>query len=86
MMLTLFFTLVYFNKRKLMLIKLGTNDVNMTMSWRYCFLHFNVFGCFSLEETENLLNVWCKIKIYLTLDHRNHILTRGYATCENIAF
>ena len=42
----------------------------MMTSWRYCFPRYNVFGCFSLKETENLLNNWCKIKIYFTRDHR----------------
>jgi len=51
-------------------MKLGKNNVIMTTSWRYCFPRFKVLGCFSLKETENLLNVWCKIKIYCTRDHR----------------
>ena len=55
MTLTLFCTPAYFNKRNLTFIKLGTNDVNMTTSWRYYFPRFKVFGCFSLKETENLI-------------------------------
>jgi len=31
---------------------------------------YNVFGCCSLKETENLLIIWCKIEIYFTRDHR----------------
>jgi len=46
--------------------KLGTNDVNMMRSWCYCFPRYNVFGYFSIKETEKLLNIWCKIKIYFT--------------------
>ena len=42
-------------------ITLGTNDVNMMTLWCYCFPRYNVFGCFSLKETENLLNIWCKL-------------------------
>jgi len=68
--LTLFCTPVYLNKHNVTFIKLGTNDVNVMTSWRYCFPRYNVFGCFSLKETENLLNIWCKIKIYFTRDHR----------------
>jgi len=68
--LTLFCTPVHPNKHILTFIKLGTNDVNMMTSRRYCFPRYNVFGCFSLKETENLLSIWCKIKIYFTRDHR----------------
>jgi len=60
-------------------LKLGTKDFNMMMSLCYCFPGYNVFRCFSLKERGNLLNVWCKIKIYFIRDHRN-------ATHENIAF
>jgi len=31
-------------------LKLGTNDVNIMTSWRYCFPRYNVFGCFSLKK------------------------------------
>ena len=67
MTLTLFCTPVHLNKRNITLIKLGTNDVNMMMSWRYCFPRYNVFDCFSLKETEKLLNCWCKIKNILCI-------------------
>ena len=70
MSLTLFCTPAYFNKHNVTFIKLGTNVVNMMTSWCYCFLRFNNFGCFSLKETEHLLNIWCKINIYFTRDHR----------------
>ena len=73
MTLTLFCTPAHFIKHKV--YKAGKKDVNMMMSWCYCFLRYNVFGCFSLKETEHLLNIWCKIKIYVTrLYHKkNHI-------------
>ena len=74
--LTSFCTPAYFNKRNLTFIKMGTNDINMTMSWRYCFLRFKVFGCFSLKETENLLNVWRKIKLKNIL----YIFVKGLCT------
>ena len=50
------------------------------------FPRYNVFGCFSLKETENLLNIWCKIKIYFTRDHRKAYFHSWHATRENIAF
>jgi len=52
--LTLFCTPVHLNKHNITLIKLGTNDVNMMTSRRYCFPRYNVFDFFSLKETENL--------------------------------
>ena len=67
MALTLFCTLAHFHKHNVTFIKLGTNDANRMTSWCYCFPRYNVFGCFSLKETENLLNIWCKIKIYFYL-------------------
>ena len=63
-------TLAHFNKHNVMFIKLGTNNVNMMTSWHYYFLRYNVFGCFSLKETEKLLKFWRKIKIYFTREHR----------------
>jgi len=69
MILMLFYTLAYFNKCNVTFLKLGTNIVNITTSWCYCFLHYNVFGCFSLKETEKLLNLWCKFKIYFTREN-----------------
>jgi len=54
MRLTLFCTLAHFNKHNVTFIKLGRNDENMMT-------HICVFGCFSLKETENLLNIWYKI-------------------------
>jgi len=68
--LTLFCTPAYFNKPNVTFIKLGTNDVNMTTSCHYFSPRYNVFSCFSLKETENMLNIWCKIKIYFTCNHR----------------
>ena len=67
-------------------MKLGKDDVIISTSWRYCFSRFKDLGCLSLKETENLLNVWCKIKFFSLVIIENHILTRGYATRENIAF
>ena len=68
--LTLFCTPIHFNKHIVTFIKLGKNDVNKMMSWCYCFPRYNFFGCFSLKETENLLNIWYKIKINFTRDHK----------------
>jgi len=85
MTLTLFCTPAYLNKRNVTFIKHDTNGVNMTTSWRYCSLCFNVFGCFSLNETENLLNYWCKIKIYFISDHRKSYF-HSWPRQENIAF
>jgi len=36
---------------------------NIMTSLCFCFPCYNVFGCFSLKETEHLLNIWCKIYI-----------------------
>ena len=41
--LTLVCPLTYYNTHNVMFIKLVTNNVYMTMSWRYCFLHYDVF-------------------------------------------
>ena len=65
----MFCTPVNLNKHNITFIKLGTNDVNMMTSWCYCFPCYNVFGCFSLKETENLLNIWWKIKINFTREN-----------------
>ena len=74
MTLMWFCTPAHFNKHNVTFIKLGTNDVNMMTSWCYCFPRYNVFGCFSLKETEKMLNFWCKIKLYFTRDHRKSYL------------
>jgi len=74
MTLALFCTPEYINKRNATLMKLGTNDVNMTTSWRYWFPRYFVFWLFSLKETETLLNRWCEIKINFTCDHRKSYL------------
>jgi len=57
MALTLFCSLTHLNKINVTFIKLGIKDINMMMSWRYFFPPYNVFGCFSLKETENVLNI-----------------------------
>jgi len=49
--MTLFCTPAHFNKHNATFIKLVF----------HCFPRYNVFGCFSLKETENVLNIWCKI-------------------------
>ena len=85
MTLTLFCTPAHFNKHNVTFIKLGTNDVNMMTSWRYCFPRYYFFGCFSLKETENLLIFWCKIKTYFTRDHRKSYYMKillSMITCE----
>ena len=56
MSLSFVFTPAHFKKHNIMFIKLGTNEVKMTSSWRYFFLRHNVFGYFSLKETEHLLH------------------------------
>jgi len=69
---TLFCTPAYFNDHHItFVLKLGTYVVNMTTSWRYWFPRYNVFDCFSLKETENLMNLWCKIKICFTRDRKS---------------
>ena len=65
MTLLLFCTPAIFNKHNRTFIKLGTNYVNRMTSWSYCF----PCCCFSLKETENVLNILCKIKIYFTREN-----------------
>jgi len=66
----------YFVKRNVTFIKLDRNDVNMTTQLRYWFARYNCFDCCSLNEIENLLNLWWNIFFrYL-----------AYVTRENIAF
>ena len=43
---TLFCTLVYSSKCNVTFIKLGTKNINVTILWRYCFTHYNIFGFF----------------------------------------
>jgi len=50
----------------------------MVLLFPALFLRYNVFNCFSLKETENLLNIGCKIKIYFTCDHRKYDLKLIY--------
>ena len=42
-------------------------DDVMVLLFPVMVLLFPVFSCFNLKE--NLLNIWCKIKIYFTRDH-----------------
>ena len=50
MTLTLFSSLAYFNKHSVTFIKLGTNNVNVTTSWCYCFPRYNVLAVLALKK------------------------------------
>jgi len=81
-----FCTLAHFNKPNVTFIKLGTNDVDMMTSWRCCFPRYNIFVCFSLKETKNMLNFWCKIKIISWVIVESNIFTSGLASSEDTFF
>ena len=65
MTLTLVCLPAHFNKHNVTLIKLGTNVAKVTTPWRYCLPSFIAFGCFGLKN-----NVWCKMEINFTREHR----------------
>ena len=79
--LTLFCIPVHLNKHNVTFIKLGTNDVNMMTSSRYCFPRYIVFGCFSYATRENIAfydHSWNKFLSYTNIQQISSIYFARY--------